>query len=606
MKWYLSITFLFLFSLSSLSQTIQEQNIATEYLNNGEFDKAVGFYEKFHRYEPDNISFYKNYIVCLTQLGDLKTAEKVIRNQIKANKGSFLYTLDLGQLYRKTGEEKKAKQIFDEALRNVAALESQITELADQFLLMGETDYALATYQKGLKLLNNPNSLRLRLADLYYIKGENSLMINELMTVLSQDETQITAIQNLLTTILDDNPESDINQLVKNALLREAQKNVNNLSYTQLLIWFFIQQSNFESAFVQAKALDKRTNSQGDELMELGKICLENRQYETAARCFNYVVEKGINSYNYLAARIALLKVMNLRLKEEGPLSRTELSRLESDYLITLKDIGPSPQAASLIIELADLRAFYLGNTKSAKDLLNELLNQKQASVADLARAKMKLADILILEGDLWEPALLYGQVEKDFKNDVLGQEAKFRNARLSYFRGEFIWAEAQMEVLKASTSKLIANDALALSLLIMDNSGLDTSFDALRMFARADLLLYQRKLEQASLVFDSITRLYSYHSILDEVYFKQADIAVQQSDISLALSLYQKILEQYPNDILADDALFRMAEIYDRRMSNIAKALACYQQLFLSYPGSVYVIEARKRYRILRGDKIN
>ncbi|MBW7943579.1 MAG: hypothetical protein H3C64_14635, partial [Candidatus Kuenenia stuttgartiensis] len=287
MKWYLSITFLFLFSLSSLSQTIQEQNIATEYLNNGEFDKAVGFYEKFHRYEPDNISFYKDYIVCLTQLGDFKTAEKVIRNRIKANKGSFLYTLDLGQLYRKTGEEKKAKQIFDEALRNIAALESQITELADQFLLMGETDYALATYQKGLKLLNNPNSLRLRLADLYYIKGENSLMINELMTVLSQDETQITAIQNLLTTILDDNPESDINQLVKNTLLREAQKNVNNLSYTQLLIWLFIQQSNFESAFVQAKALDKRTNSQGDELMELGKICLENRQYETAARCFN-------------------------------------------------------------------------------------------------------------------------------------------------------------------------------------------------------------------------------------------------------------------------------------------------------------------------------
>lgn len=607
MRHGLVFVFLLSFLLQPLmAQTIQEQNLASEYLHNGEFEKALSFYQKFHRYEPNNVSFYKNYIICLTQLKDFKSAEKVMRNQMRSFPNNAQFPIDLGQLYRQTGDDKKASQIFDQTLRDVLPFEANIIELANLFTLIGENDYALSTYQKGLKLLGNPSTLRLRLADLYYIKGQNDLMLKELMAVLAQDELQIIPIQNLLTTILDDNPESDLNQMVKNALLREAQKNNANLSYTQLLIWLFIQHANFEAAFTQVKALDKRTNGQGDEIMELGRICLENRKYDVAVRCFEYVVAKGAQSYNYLAARIDLLKVMHLRLMQDGSLSTNELTRLESHYLSTLDEIGLAPQAAPLKIELADLRAFYLGNSKSAKMILNELLTQKNASQADLANAKMKLADILILEGDLWEPALLYGQVEKEFKNDIPGQEAKFRNARLSYFRGEFLWAETQMKVLKASTSKLIANDALALSLLILDNTGLDTSFHALQMFARADLLLYQRKLNLASAVFDSLLQTFAYHPIRDEVYFKKADIARQQANIPLALEFYNKILQEFPDEILADDALFRMAEIHEHKLNDFTKAMELYQQLFLNYPGSLFVVEARKRYRMLRGDKIN
>lgn len=597
----------FFFSLSFvIAQTLQEQSLALEYLTKGEYDKALTFYEKFHNYEPGNLEFYKNYLVCLMELKDFKTAEKIIKKQIKDFKDKPVYTLDLGIFYRKVGDEKKAKQIFDDLTKNVSGTWERFDELAQLFLLAGENQYAIQVYQKALKVVGDTPSIRIKLAEVYGIMGDNQLMMNELVAVLQKDESQKNAIQNVLVTLLDDNPESELNQLVKNTLLREVQKNPSNIALSEMLIWLFIQQRNFEAAFTQSKALDKRINGQGDDLMQLGQICMENRKYDIAVKCYEYVISKGAESYNYISARIELLRVLNIKLMEDFHLNKNELLNLEANYIATLQEIGLSPQAAGLKIELAHLQAFYLDKSAEAKKLLQEMLERYQGKAEDLAKAKMKLADILVLEGDMWEPSLLYGQVEKDFKNDILGQEAKFRNAKLSFYRGEFTWAEAQMKVLKASTSKLIANDALALSLLIMDNSGLDTSFTALEIYSRADLLIYQNKLDRADKILDTLIAMFTYHPILDEVYFKKAEIALKKADYNLALQQYEKILKNYPTDILADDALFRMGDIYERKLDDTAKAMECYQRIMLEYPGSMYVIEARKRYRQLRGDKVN
>lgn len=604
----LGSTLLFIFfSLTNVFlQTIQEQNVAIEYLQKGEYEKAITFYEKFYTYEPSNFQFYKNYLLCLIELKEYKTAEKVIRKQIRDYKDKLTYWVDLGVFYKKMGDEKKSKQTFEEIVKNVSPIYEKLDELAQLFLLSGENTYALQTYQKALKVIGDIPAIRLKLAEVYGIMGENESMVNELMQILKNNESQIISVQNILVTLLDDNPESELNQLVKNSLLREIQKNPSNISYAKMLIWLLIQQRDFESAFTQSKAMDKRNNGQGDDLMQLGQICMENRKYDVAVKCYEYVISKGSESYNYISARIELLRVLNTKLMEDYYLNKSELLNLETNYITTLQEIGLSPQAASLKIELAHLQAFYLDKTVEAKNILQELLERKQGRAEDIARAKMQLADILILEGDMWEPSLLYGQVEKDFKNDIIGQEAKFRNAKLSFYRGEFMWAEAQMKVLKASTSKLIANDALALSLLIMDNSGLDTSFTALEIYSRADLKLYQNKLDEADKTLDSLVNMFTYHPILDEVYFKKAEIALKKADYSVALQQYEMILKNYATDILADDALFRMGDIYERKLEDTAKAMDYYQRIMLEYSGSMFVIEARKRYRQLRGDKVN
>jgi len=602
------LLFLLFCTLPAFSQTTQEIELAQEYLSKGEYDKAIGFYEKFYRYEPKEKTFYKNYVICLIELKDLKEAEKVIRKQVKEFPLEQSYRVDLGEFYKKTGDEKKYRQVFDEALKDVPPYADKIDELANSFLLANEVDYAIETYQKGRKLVGNSYSFNYSLAELYAIKGENQKMVDELMDVIRRDPSQMGGIQNALMTILDDDPESQLNQLVKNTLLKEIQKDPSNTTYTDLLLWLFIQHRNFDGAFIQAKAIDKRLNEQGDRLMELARICLENRKYDLAAKCYEYVIAKGSETYNYINARIELLKVMNLRLTEDYALNNDELLGLEKNYLQTIEELGLNQTTMPMIVELAHLQAFYLHKPDEGLKRVRELVEYQRGKPNDLARAKLEMADILLLKGDLWEPSLLYGQVEKEYKNDLLGQEAKFRNAKLSFYRGEFPWAQAQMTVLKASTSKLIANDALALSLLIMDNTGLDTdtTFEALNLYARADLLNYQNRLDAAMLTLDSVENKFPFHFILDEVLFKKAEITLKKGEFEKAAGYYDRIVKDFGTDILADDALFRLGDLYERKFNNTEKAIEYYKEIMLNHKSSMYVIEARKRYQQLKGEKVN
>ena len=278
---------------------------------------------------------------------------------------------------------------------------------------------------------------------------------------------------------------------------------------------------------------------------------------------------------------------------------------------------------------LAHLQAFYLGKTTGAIAMLEELVTLTQSNRQLQAECKLELADIMLLTGEPWEATLLYSQVDKAFKNEPVGHEARFRNARLSFYIGEFNWARAQLDVLKAATSKLIANDAMAMSLLISDNIDADSSVVQLATFARADLLLYRNKPDEALAVLDSLMLAYPGHPITDDALMKKAEIMVKKGNPAEAITLYRRVADEFGDGILADDALFNLARIYDHqvviadnedadraiqffqnindpKIKDTSKAMAAYQELLMKHPGSLYTVEARKRFRGLRGDVVN
>jgi tetratricopeptide (TPR) repeat protein len=187
----------------------------------------------------------------------------------------------------------------------------------------------------------------------------------------------------------------------------------------------------------------------------------------------------------------------------------------------------------------------------------------------------------------------------------MLGEEARFKNAKLSYYTGDFKWSQGQLDVLKASTSELIANDALNLSVLITENNPpADSNTTPLLMFARADLLEFQNKDEEAIAILDSITTLFPKHPLLDDILMTRAEIATKKQDFSEAAMHLQKIVTDYADDILADDAIFTLAGINETFFSNKDEAKRLYEQIIIKYPGSTYVNQARKNFRRLRGDK--
>ena len=152
--------------------------------------------------------------------------------------------------------------------------------------------------------------------------------------------------------------------------------------------------------------------------------------------------------------------------------------------------------------------------------------------------------------------------------------------------------------MLRASTSKLIANDAMQLSLLISDNMEEDSTYEMLSYYAAADLMFYRNQLDSAWTLLDDITHRSLSHALLDEVLVQKARIRMKQGRYHEADSLLQFVVDHYGSDILADDALFMLAELNEQQLGNPEKARQCYERLILDYPTSLYVDRARKRYR--------
>lgn len=601
------ILFLFLTLLQcahSYAQTPTDEQLAAQYFQNKDYEKAADLYEKLYNDKPNGY-FYSNFFLSVLELKDYKRAEKFVKKLIRKNPQQLNYSVDLGYIYSESGQAEKGKEQFDEAINDLIPDQYMITNLANAFLVRRQNEYAINTYLKGRKLLHNNFIFAQELAFIYQQFGNYDAMLNEYFDWLDNDNSSIDLIEQRLQSFLTEDPDNRKASLLKNALLKRAQKFPDKAIYAEMLIWYATQVQDFETAFIQAKALDRRYKETGERIFNLAKLCVTNKFYDVATEAYSYLIKKGNDNYYYLSSRIELLNVKFLKITAASKYTRDDLLSLEKEYQNALNEFGKNAETIDLIKNLAHLQAFYLDKSDPAIALLQESLSFTGIKPLVAANIKLELADIYLFSGDQWEASLLYSQVDFAFKNDPLGAEAKFRNAKLSFYIGEFEWARAQLDILKAATSKLIANDALALSLLITDNLDDDSSTTGLNYYAKADLLLYRNKPDLALKTLDSIQSLGVYHPLFDEVLYKKAQIMISKKDYSEADTLLGKLLRFYPEDILGDDALFLRAQLNENLINDKQKALGYYQKLITDYTGSIFVTEARKRYRILRGDNL-
>ena len=591
-------------SLSLFAQTGNERVLGDQYFNSGEYEKAIEVYDKVMDRDP--FSVYNNYFKSLLALKRYDDAEKLARKMSKRMPTHLSYVADMGYVYQLSGDLSKAEETYQKALKALQPDQGQVLILANSYVMRQDWTHAIDVYEAGKKMLKGVYSFNFELAEVYYQKGDSQKMIDEYLNAVAENPMNQQNVLNILQARVGYDPESGRSELLRQSLLRRIQREPAQTVFSEMLIWLFVQQKDFESATAQAKALDKRLKEDGVRLMSIASMAAANQQYDVAIRDYQYVIEKGVDGPNYVQARMELLDVSNKKLTASNTYTKEDLLLLEKEYVTTLTELGKNARTVSLMRGLAHLRAFYLDQTDTAISNLDEALLVPNVSRQLQADCKLELGDILLFTGNVWDSDLLYAQVDKDFKNDPLGQEAKFRSARLDYFRGDFLWAQAQLDVLKSATSQLIANDALYLSLLISDNIGYDSTFDALNLYAKADLLKYRNKNKEALVVLDSLLLLYPDHSLIDETWFKKAEIMDVLRNWSDEDSLYAQVVAMGEESVLADDALFRRAELQETKLMNKEKAMELYQQLLTQFPGSLYTVEARKRFRALRGDILN
>ncbi|MCH9660996.1 MAG: tetratricopeptide repeat protein [Bacteroidetes bacterium] len=587
----------FLMLLITASSFSQSDGLAKSYFNQGEFEKALSVWKKIVKQNPGRTDYALALIKTHQQLEQYQEAETLILKRLNGRRILPSFYVELGHNYTLQKKDSAANIQYKKAIE---AIDEQpmhayiVGRTLSEYSLLEE---AATVYERAMKL-DPERDYNAQLAKIYGEQGKLELMFEKYIDLVQTNSAYRPSAQRNFNYYVNEDPNNEGNVILRRTLLRKLQDNPDIL-FNELLSWLFIQQKDYKKAFIQEKAIYKRTDEDLRGIIDLLRIAIEEESYEAARDVANFIIDKAvtpnskINGYQYL---------MSIELALAKP---DDYNKIQEDYLDLFEQFGDGVDTYLLQLDYNNFLAFRMNAKETAISNLKQL-SKKRLNAYQEARVKMKLADILVFDEKFNQALIYYSQIQKKVKNDVLAQEARFKVAQTSYFKGDFEWSQIQLDVLKKSASQLIANDAMELSLLIRDNSLEDSTQIALKKFAKADLLYFQNKYGQAATLLDDILTNHKGEKIEDEALLKQALVYESLEEFEKAEANYANIIEFYKEDILADDAHYRLAKLYEEKLDLPLKARELYEQIIFNYADSIFFVEARKRYRMLRGDEIN
>ncbi|MGM9512344.1 tetratricopeptide repeat protein [Larkinella sp. GY13] len=589
--------------VGSLNGFAQEgADLADEYFKKGEFEKAHTIYQKLMKPGASK-QIISRYVESSVKLNKIPEAEKMFRKLVKSDDKNPYVFLQAGILEESRSDSAKADVYFNKAIAVAGNAINGLPELAQDFAEQQKQNWAIKVLKKGREQSREPLAYAGELARLYGAVGQKENMIDELL-----HWGLIPGNRDNVQAILQDNLKDADQKMLETVLYKKVQENPNEMFYTEMLVWYLTQKKEFYKAFIQERALDKRLKLTGVRVYDLGAVALQNKDYKNAAAMFEYVAKEYPQGQLYPFARRLVIKAREEQVKNTYPVDNLEIRKLIADYQKMFQELGKNNRTLEALRSTASLYAFYLDEKDTALTILQLATEISKNEKGFIDRCKLDMGDIYLLKGEPWEATLLYSQVEKSQKEELLGYEAKLRNARLHYYKGEFELSKDVLDILKQATSREIANDAGALSLLIMDNTGMDSDSNetAMKEYASIELMLFQNKVDSAALELNRLYAKYKDHSLADNILWLRANTLIKQNKIDEALQDLEKISANYGEDVLGDDALFLTAKTYEENKQDKPKAMELYNQLLQKYPGSIFGADARKRFRALRGDTIN
>ncbi len=573
-----------------------DDQLASQAMRDQEYEKARDLYEKIYE-KTNQTGYFQQYLECLIHMKDYDRAERELKSFAKKNPGYNKAVVDLIYVYDLQGKNDKAKKQYNELLKDLPAQASSIRNLSNAFQSRGMNNLALEVLDKGNKMLEGKETFYMDQANIHQSSANYQEAFKYYFLELEAHPGQYNNIRNRLQTMMYYDVNHSISDELRMALLKQTQEKPDNMELAQLLVWFALQQEDYDIALAQSQSIDRKTHDQDAQINNLSGICLNNKQYDIAKQGYQYNLDKGPSCPFYGQALAGVIKADYLKLKaansNDAKAFEALTKRIDEAYdKINTNDL------AKLILIQADIMTYHLDQTDEAVALLMQTI-ETVVSKQDKAELKLKLADIYLHKDEVWEATLLYSQVDKSMKEEPLGHEARFKNAQLRYFIGEYEWAESQLKVLKAATSKLIANDAMTLSLVIKDNLEADTSGNELNRLARADYRIYQQHEDQAIALLDDIiatgNEISKPHAL-----FRKGEIMEKRKAFAEAEQLFLQIVEQYPDSYMADAALMHAALLEHNELKEKEQAKQHYEKLIDEYPTSIHTAQAKKNYRKL------
>lgn len=594
------LTLLFLLFISSMFAQTKEVELAENYFRVEDYEKAKVIYEKTVKNSQNIPHVYEHYRITLRELKEYQSFQKFVDKLSKKHPSNLLYKIDAILIRGDQGNDTYVYKEFEKLKISLRSAEQQVKIAAGVLQKRGQTDVAIDLYQKSRVALKRDYVYAKELAELYNYKGKVSSMIDEYLAHIYRNRNDIESIQGFFQTELD---EKGMNTLIDK--LYEKVGSGSKQIYGQLLVWAYIQQKDFYNAFIQERSIDKQERLNGTRLEDLGKLAVKNKDMPAALKIFSYLCDTYPDHANYVRYKKSYINTQESVVLNKYPVDIEAVKSLITDYADLEERAYDQNQKAQIQRSQAKLYAFYIEDRVKAKELLKLIVNNTRVPRSTKSGAKLDLADIYLLENDP-QAAILYMQVENEQNDNTIGHLAKLKNAKYWYYNGDFELAQAQLNILKHATSREIANNALDLAVLIQDNTGLDTTTEALKLYALADLYVFQHQLGAAQNALDSLHDNFPNHSLEDESHWLMGKIMNDQGQYDKALSHLDAIIKDYATDIWGDNAIMMKASILEEQLGQKKEAMDLYKKILIEYKGSIFKSEARMKYRKLRGDMVN
>ncbi|GAA4311955.1 tetratricopeptide repeat protein [Pontixanthobacter gangjinensis] len=588
--------FIALWFLAGCGAFAQSEQLARNFFDQGEYEKALKIYERLYQENPSNPLFFNGLVASHQQLEQFDIAESLLMERLNRSANNPAILIELGHNFELQEQEARAEQFYEEALQSIEGRPNYAYSIARSFEQYNLLEYAAKAYERAMEM-NTDRNFNLQLARIYGEQGKIEEMFSNYLDLIENDMKFYGLANREFNRYITEDASAEPNIILRKLLLKKLQEDPQ-LLYNEMLSWLFIQQKEFDKAFAQERAIYKRGENNLQGILNLAFIAREAEDYAAAKEIVNYAVEESPSPIFNLQARHFLVK---LQLETANP---EDYPEIENSFRQLIQEYPLNEGTLDLKIDYANFLAFQLDKKQDAIALLKEAMGVGNSDF-QTARIKMALADILVVEEKFNEALIYYSQVQNLVKNDEMAQNARFKVAKTSYYKGDFEWAKTQLDILKSSTSQLIANDAMELSLLISDNTQEDSTQTALKKYARADLLSFQKKNPEAIQALDSILVNHKGEKIEDEALLSQAKLFEQEKNYEKAEHNYLAIINSFGKDILADNAHYFLAELYANELHDLEKAKGFYEQIIFNFADSIYFVEARKKYRMLRGDTI-
>ncbi len=582
-----------------------DKQLGIEYFKNQQYEKAIVKFTAAYKQQPSD-EIYKYVLESYIELKQLDEAQVFIKKHLrKYSRRSAPFYIDLGYVQTKNKQLQKAENSFNEVFKQIERNPNLAYSISQKF-----SEYGF--YQEALKAFETAEAINPKLvfdfqkALIYADMGDIDNMYRSYLTMIDKNKAYYNNVLTLMRQTVGSNPQDEGNILLKELIVEKIQS-TNNPQFNSLLVWVLIQEKSFASAFIQLKALDKRLQRNQAEIFNLGQVAAKNLDWKTADKCYDYIIKVGDVSPFYEDALMEKSFAHKTQIFSNPSATQEDYKTLLTEFQEILEVINYPEDVLSIKRAIAEIEAYKLKNYDAAVSILEEAIKNSYQQTNELAKSKILLGDILLAYGNPWDALLYYAQVDKAFDESELGQEARFKKAMIAFYEGDFDWAKMQFDVLKSSTSKLISNDAIRMSLVISDNTFLDddTTFSALKLYAKAKLYVAREALDSALIVLNTIEKTYPAHSLQDDVLWERAQIYLKQNKVNPAVETLEKLLAAYGQDLLADQALFELARIYDDILNNPQKAMDYYQELFSNHGDSILASPAREKFRQLRGDEL-